>query len=497
MHRETINIDVFAPTASAYRPIPGPVDRDSFFAAQLRHRRTAAWLSVLTAVAAVLVGLPLATILFPVLFAIAELLSLILGRVFHFPDLVALLMDGNRLFDFESASASGWLGLALLVCLPGAIAMFQLWRMVWSMLAKSDLAHLFANLDVRAPRADDSEERQLVNVVAEMAISAAMPAPRVLLLDVGSINIACVGATPKTATMLVTRGLLEQCDRDETQALIADAMAMIGNGDLHAMLRWIAFSVTLLIVRLLLQAPYWPAARARLALLRNWYRQRAAAGPASDATAFAALLGDPSDAPRDLSGGRIRRFLTLPFFMAHALFNAVAWLASLLFLSPALTLLMRRRRYLADAIAVQLTRYPDALVSALARVTVQRLVPRTISTALTMLCVVAPPNELADRDRPPGFFFGTHPGPGRRHQRVSKMALLVTSQGPTSLASLGALPLRTRLIVAVLLAVLVPLVAVAILLMLYLIAVLTCFSLVIGMLYVMLAVAPIRWLFGE
>lgn len=490
-------MNVGAPIASAYRPVPGPLDRDSFFAAQLRHRRAAAWLSVLAAVATVLVGFPLATILFPLLFALTELFSLILGRIFHFPDLVALLLDGNRLFDFENASALGWFGLGLLVCLPGAIAMFQLWRMVSYALANADLAHLFAALGVQAPRSDDNEERQLVNVVEEMAIAAGLPAPRVLLLDVGSINIACVGATPQTATLLVTRGLLEQCDRNETQALIADAMAMIGNGDLRAMLRWIAFSMTLLIVRLLLQAPYWPAARARLALLRDWYRQRAAAGPVSDATAFAELLADPSDAPGDLSGGRIRRFLTLPFFMAHALFNAVAWLASLLFLSTALTLLMRRRRYLADAIAVQLTRYPDALVGALARVTVQRLVPRTFSTSLTMLCVVAPPNEFSDSDRPPGFFFGTHPGLGRRHQRVAKMALLVGSQGPTSLATLAALPLRTRLIVAVLLAVLVPLVAMAICLMLYLIAVLTCFSLVIGMLYVMLAVAPLRWLFGQ
>jgi Zn-dependent protease with chaperone function len=483
-------------TAAAYRPIPGPIDRDTFVAAQQRHRRAAAWLSVLAALAVLLVGFPLATILFPLLFGIAALVSLPIGRLLHEPDLVTTLLAGNGVFGVDPTTPAGWLGLGLVVCLPGAIALLVLWRAVQTALTTADLATILVQFGARPPRPDDGEEHQLVNVAEEIAIAAELPAPRVMLLDDPTINVAALGGTPQTAVLLVTRGLLDHCNRDETQALMADAVAVIGNGDLRATLRWIAVSVTLTIVRLLLQAPYFRPARERLVRLRGPLWQRDQCDAAAGAAAFAELLGEQPAAPGDLTGGRIRRALTFPFFITHAMFNAVAWFASLLFLSPALTLLMRRRRYLADAIAVQLTRYPDALASALDRLIRQPRAPRTVPRLLTLLFVAAPPNEFADDDAPLGFFFGTHPSLSKRHRRVARMGLLARGQDPSQLAALAALPPGGRLLVGVLLAVLVPLIGLMIYLLLYLIVALTLLSLVVGMLYVLVVLLPFRWLFS-
>ena len=483
-------------TVTAYRPVPGPIDRDTFFAAQTRHRRAAAWLGVLAAAAMVLVGFPLATILFPLLFGIAALLSLLTAKLFHLPDLAGSMLTGDGFLGMQPESAPDWLGVGLIVCLPGAVAMLLLWRVVWNALATTDLSAIFTNLGARLPRPDDGEERQLVNVAEEIAIAAGLPAPRVMLLDDVTINVAALGATPETAALLVTRGLLDHCDRDETQALIADAIASISNGDVRATLRWIAVSLTLSIVRLLLQAPYWTPARERLAELRGLSWRKDTRSGAADTAAFAALLSDEADTPGDLTGGRIRRALTFPFFMAYAMFNAVAWFASLLFLSPALSLLLRRRRYLADAIAVQLTRYPDALCSALNRVITQPRTPRSISRVFALLFVAAPPNEFADDGGALGFFFGTHPSLSKRHQRVTKMGLLAQNADQSRFAALSAMSLRHRLIVGVLLVILVPLVAAVIYLMLYLIVALTGLSLMVGMMYLLAVLLPIRWLLG-
>ncbi len=168
----------------------------------------------------------------------------------------------------------------------------------------------------------------------------------------------------------------------------------------------------------------------------------------------------------------------------------------LLFLSPALTLLLRRRRYLADAIAVQLTRYPESLTSAFERMIRQPRTIRTVPYLMTLLFVAEPPNKFADNDRALGFFFGTHPSLGKRHQRVARMGLLARSADASQFAELLALPIGRRLLVLGLLALVLPLIALAIYLMLYLVVTLTLFSLVVGMIYVLAVILPIRWLLG-
>jgi heat shock protein HtpX len=372
--------------------------------------------------------------------------------------------------------------------------MLLVFRAVWTALTVADLSAVFILLGARPPRTDDGEERQLINVVEEISIAAVLPPPRLLLLDNESINVAVLGTSPQTATLVVTRGLLDRCNRDETQALIADAIASIGNGDLRATLRWIAVSVTITVVRRLLQAPYWKPAREHLASLRRLLWRKESCDPTTEAAALAELLRDQSAEPGDLTGGRVKLALTFPFFMAHALFNAVGWFASLLFLSPALSFLFRRRRYLADAIAVQLTRYPDALASALNRVIVQPRQEPTIPSLLTLLFVAAPPNKFSDHERPVGFFFGTHASLGKRHERVTRMGLLARREDTSEFARLSALPVRHRWLVGGLLALLVPLIGATIYLMLYLIVVLTGFSLVVGMIYVLAVIMPLRWM---
>ncbi|MGH8621818.1 MAG: M48 family metalloprotease, partial [Burkholderiales bacterium] len=87
--------------------------------------------------------------------------------------------------------------------------------------------------EVLAP-ANDAEHR-LVNVVEEMAIAAAVPKPRIWLVPDADPNALATGLDPTRAHVAVTQGLLEQCTRDELQAVVAHELGHVKNLDVRLM----------------------------------------------------------------------------------------------------------------------------------------------------------------------------------------------------------------------------------------------------------------------
>ena len=88
------------------------------------------------------------------------------------------------------------------------------------------------------PRTTDLKERQLLNVVEEMAIAAGIPAPMTFLLeDESGINAFAAGLTTADAVVTVTRGALDKLTRDELQGVIGHEFSHILNGDMRLNLR--------------------------------------------------------------------------------------------------------------------------------------------------------------------------------------------------------------------------------------------------------------------
>jgi Zn-dependent protease with chaperone function len=84
------------------------------------------------------------------------------------------------------------------------------------------------------------EERRLLNVVDEISIAAGIPAPQVFLLDdEKDLNAFAAGTTPANSVVAVTRGLLDQLERDELQGVIGHEISHIVNGDARLNLRLI------------------------------------------------------------------------------------------------------------------------------------------------------------------------------------------------------------------------------------------------------------------
>ena len=79
------------------------------------------------------------------------------------------------------------------------------------------------------------EERQLVNVVEEMAIASGLPRPRVWIVPDDDPNAFATGRDAATASIAVTEGLLRTLSRDELQGVVAHEMAHVRNLDIRLM----------------------------------------------------------------------------------------------------------------------------------------------------------------------------------------------------------------------------------------------------------------------
>ena len=85
-------------------------------------------------------------------------------------------------------------------------------------------------------------ERQLLNVVAEMALAARIAPPQVFVLPgERSINAFAAGLTPQTAALGMTGGALATLNRDELQAVVAHEFSHIVNGDMALNTRLVAW----------------------------------------------------------------------------------------------------------------------------------------------------------------------------------------------------------------------------------------------------------------
>ena len=79
--------------------------------------------------------------------------------------------------------------------------------------------------------ADPTRDQVLVNVVQELSMAAALPAPKVFVIEDGSQNAFATGRDPDHASVAVTRGLLDRLDREQLQGVIGHELGHVRNLD--------------------------------------------------------------------------------------------------------------------------------------------------------------------------------------------------------------------------------------------------------------------------
>src|SRR5262249_18421247 len=83
----------------------------------------------------------------------------------------------------------------------------------------------------RAQQVDERTAPELVHNVAELARRAALPMPRVYIMDNPQPNAFATGRNPKNAAVAVTSGLLNMLSHDELAGVISHELAHIKNHD--------------------------------------------------------------------------------------------------------------------------------------------------------------------------------------------------------------------------------------------------------------------------
>lgn len=352
-----------------------PADPTTFFDEQRRNRRATWRLALGCIVAIIVVALPISLVLSPIFYGLVLTAVNIINLFIPIPTVVNLLHGAGgvafALLDYltgEAGAVISPVSLALSVFAwfaPGMVAMLAIWSGIYLLFRDAGLNGIVLSIGARPPRRDDLEEFQLGNIVAEMSIAAGIPAPRLLLLDSDAVNAAVIGSSQDDAAVIVSRRLLDEFDREETQGIVGHLIGSIGNGDLDIAFRMTSVRLSFSVLVAILKAPFGVRGRTMFVRLlrmgiQGWRRQLDRAG---DQDLLKRMIDDTFDI--EDSDAKDMPPLLIPFMVAS---NSVQWTLFVLvpgLLQPFLALLWRKRRYLADATAVQLTRNPEGLARAL------------------------------------------------------------------------------------------------------------------------------------
>ncbi len=192
----------------------------------------------------------------------------------------------------------------------------------WGSYYYSDKIVLSVN---KARPATKEEDLKLVNILDALMVTSGLPLkPRLYVVDDAQPNAFATGRNPQNAVICVTTGLLEKLDYYELEGVIAHEMSHIKNYDIRlSCIVSVMVGFIVMISDMFSRALFWGG-----------------------------LRDDDNDS--DNRGNAILMVIGLVFLILSPIFGSLMQLA-----------LSRKREFLADSTAVEFTRNPEGLISAL------------------------------------------------------------------------------------------------------------------------------------
>lgn len=229
-------------------------------------------------------------------------------NVYTLEDGVALALEQmRRVWPFAFLAAGIWFAIA--------------WMFHQTIIEKS----------VGARSLSRKEAPELYNLLENLCIAKGVSMPRLNIIETSALNAFASGVSDKSYKVTVTRGLLERLDKDEIEAVLAHELTHIINRD-----------VRLLIISVIFVGIFSFFGEI---LFRNIFRTGVRVG------------GHTRSRNGDSRGGGALILIAVALIiLAYVLAIAIRFALS------------RKREYLADAGAVELTRNPDAMISALQKI---------------------------------------------------------------------------------------------------------------------------------
>ena len=235
----------------------------------------------------------------------------------------------------------------------------------WGSYYYSDKIVLSLN---KARPATKEEDLKIVNILDALMVTSGLTSkPRLYVVDDPQPNAFATGRNPQNSVICVTTGLLDIMDYYELEGVVAHELSHIKNYDIR-----LSAVVSVMV--------------GFIVMLTDWVSR-------------ALFWGRGRDNDRESSGNPILMLIGLICLILAPIFGQLMQLA-----------LSRRREFLADASAVELTRNPDGLISALQKLDADTHQLKTANNSTAHMYIVDPfKAHLKDGKKKKTSLFSTHP----------------------------------------------------------------------------------------
>ena len=236
----------------------------------------------------------------------------------------------------------------------------------WGSYYYSDKIVLSVN---KARPATKEEDQKLVNILDALMITSGLPnKPRLYVVDDPQPNAFATGRNPENAVICVTTGLLEKLDYYELEGVIAHEMSHIKNYDIR-----LSCVVSVMV--------------GFIVMLSDMFSR----------VLFWGGLDNDNDSDNKANG--ILMIIGLIFLILSPIFGSLMQLA-----------LSRKREFLADSTAVEFTRNPEGLISALEKLENDPNQLKTANSATANMYIVNPfKKDTKEGKKRTTSIWSTHP----------------------------------------------------------------------------------------
>ena len=228
---------------------------------------------------------------------------------------------------------------------------------------------------VHAREATHEEDLQLSNIVDGLMVASGLKnKPRVYVVDSAQPNAFATGRDPEHAVICVNKGLIDKLNYNELEGVIAHEMSHIKNYDIR-----LSAVISVMVGFVIMLSDF---------VFRFSFRRRNSNNNSGGSNAILMIIG-------------------LVFVILSPLASQLIQLA-----------VSRRREFLADATAVSFTRNPDALISALQKISSD---PTPLETASKSTAHMYISNPFKKRDPNQTSLFSTHPSIADRCEAIRNL----------------------------------------------------------------------------
>lgn len=227
----------------------------------------------------------------------------------------------------------------------------------------------------KARPATHEEDQKLVNILDTLMISSGLQSkPRLYVVEDSQPNAFATGRNPENSVICVTTGLLEKLNYYELEGVIAHEMSHIKNYDIR-----LSAVVTVMLGLIVMLSD----------MFSRWtFRSSRKRDDDSKANGILMIIG-------------------LILLIFAPLFGQLMQLA-----------ISRRREYLADATAIEFTRNPDGLISALTKLDSDSDELEVANSSTAHMYIVCP---LKDKKKKSSSLFSTHPSIEDRIEAIKNL----------------------------------------------------------------------------